>query len=219
MGTSQSTVHHFRSGNRRIRVETLAGRDERPRRSVILLHGANGVRYANPVISGVIQYLGLQDFAVHLVHYFDRTNTSYEDDPTIHEHFATWLETVEAAVDYLQKDGNGAPLALFGHSLGGFLSAATLIRNPAVQAAVILSGGLDEASALTVKRTAPTLILHGAADTRVPVAEARRLEAALTAAGASPEMHVYPGEGHVLELASYADALDRATRFLRKHLA
>src|SRR5688572_21508471 len=81
MGETHSTVHHFRIGNRPIRVETLAGRHRGPRRSVILLHGANGVRYANPVISGVMQFLGLQDFAVHLVHYFDRTNTSYADDP------------------------------------------------------------------------------------------------------------------------------------------
>jgi dipeptidyl aminopeptidase/acylaminoacyl peptidase len=122
-------------------------------------------------------------------------------------------------VQHIQEYCEGAPIGLFGHSLGGFLSAATLIRNPAVRAGVILSGGLDEESARAVKRTAPTLILHGSADTRVPLAEAQRLEAALIAAGARPEMRVYRGEGHTLELASYADALDRATRFLREHLA
>jgi dipeptidyl aminopeptidase/acylaminoacyl peptidase len=166
-----------------------------------------------------MQYFGVHDLTVHLVHYFDRTGTSYADDQTIRDNFAVWLETVEGAVQHIQEYSKGAPIGLFGHSLGGFLSAATLIRNLAVRAGVILSGGLDEESARAVKRTAPTLILHGSADVRVPLAEAQRLEAALIAAGARPEMRVYSGEGHTLELASYADALDRATRFLREHLA
>jgi dipeptidyl aminopeptidase/acylaminoacyl peptidase len=185
---------------------------------VILLHGANGIRYANPVVSGVMQYLGVHDLVVHLVHYFDRTGTSYADTATIQESFGVWLETVEEGIRHIQAYCEGAPLGMFGHSLGGYLTAATLIRNPAVQAAVILSGGLDEDSARAVKRTAPTLILHGAADTRVPITEARRLEGALTGAGAAPEFHTYAGEGHILEMVSYADAMDRAMRFLRRHL-
>jgi dipeptidyl aminopeptidase/acylaminoacyl peptidase len=219
MGGTRTTFHQFRSGDRTVRVETFPGRTERPRPGVMLLHGANGIRFANPVVSGVMQYLGAHDFVVHLVHYFDRTSTSYADDRTIRENFSAWLETVGEAVQHIQEYGKGSPLGLFGHSLGGYLTAATLIRNPAVCAAVVLSGGLDEESARAVRRTAPTLILHGAEDTRVPLAEARRLEAVLAAAGAPPEFHVYEGEGHILEMGSYADALDRATRFLRERLA
>jgi predicted esterase len=213
-----SSFHQFQSGGRSIRVESFPAQPAAPRRSVILLHGANGVRYSNPIVSGVMQYLGVHDLVVHLVHYFDRTNTAYADNPTIRANFPAWLETIQDAIGHIREWGFEGPLAMFGHSLGGFLTAATLIRNPAIQAAVVLSGGLDEDSAREVQRTAPTLILHGTSDTRVPIIAARRLQSVLTAAGAPPEFHGYPGEGHVLEMASYADALDRSTRFLGKHL-
>ena len=219
MGSAGSILHHFQSGGRTIRIETFPARPDGPRPSVILLHGANGVKFENLVVSGVMQFLGARDLAVHLVHYFDRTDTSYADNPTIHRYFPDWMASVQDAIRHIQERYAGAPLGMFGHSLGGYLTAATLVQNPAVQAAVILSGGIDENSARAVQRTAPALILHGAADTRVEVTEARRLVGALTSAGAPPEFHLYPREGHVLEMASYADALNRSAQFLRRHLA
>lgn len=213
-----SKLRRFQSGGQAIRVETFPEELENARGSILLLHGANGIRFANPVISGAMQFLGVRDFSVHLVHYFDRTNTTYADDGTIRKCFHLWLETARDALAFVQKENPGAPIALFGHSLGGFLSAAMLISEPAVKAAVILSGGLDEESARNVKRAAPTLILHGSSDTRVPITEARRLESVLTAAGAPPEVHVYRGERHTLEMSSYVDALSRATEFLGRHL-
>ena len=217
IGIKGAATSHFSSHGRSICIESFPDTEE-PRPSVVLLHGANGTRFGNPIVSGVMQYLGVNGFIAHLVHYFDRTNTSYADDYTIRENFNAWLETVADGVAVIQERFPERPLGLFGHSLGGFLSAATLIQNPAVNAAVILSGGVDEDSALRVQRTAPVLIMHGTNDTRVPITEARRLEVVLTAAGAPPEVHWYRGEGHTLEMASYVDALDRGTKFLRRTL-
>ena len=62
------------------------------------------------------------------------------------------------------------------------------------------------------------LILHGTSDSRVPLAEARRLEATLRELGQSPEFHVYPGQGHILDWASYADVVRRGTVFLTENL-
>lgn len=211
--------HDFQSGGRTVRVETYPGKANGQWPSVILLHGANGVQFANVVISGIMQHLGANDLAVHLVHYFDRTGTAYADNGTIHRHFGEWLETVQDAIRYIQSKNPGSAVGLFGHSLGGYLTAATLVRNPAVKAGVVLSGGLDEESARNMQRAAPVQIFHGTADTRVSITEARRLEISFKMAGVTPEFHAYPGEGHVLEMSSYADVLDRATRFLGRELS
>jgi len=42
----------------------------------------------------------------------------------------------------------------------------------------------------------PTLVLHGAADEVVPLAQAEALVAAIRAAGGTVELHVYEGQGH-----------------------
>jgi len=48
------------------------------------------------------------------------------------------------------------------------------------------------------KLTVPLLLLHGEADWRVDVADARRLAEGVVAAGGSAELVVYPGDDHML---------------------
>ncbi|MGD0945704.1 MAG: prolyl oligopeptidase family serine peptidase [Acidimicrobiales bacterium] len=67
---------------------------------------------------------------------------------------------------------------------------------------------------------APTLILHGANDSCVPVAQAHELYGALTAAGAEVEMVIYPREGHqITEPAHVADYWSRVLGWLSSHCA
>lgn len=66
---------------------------------------------------------------------------------------------------------------------------------------------------------APLLIIHGANDPRVPLSEAEQVAAAVRAAGAECDMHVYPDEGHGLaKLRNRLDAYPRIVEFLGKHL-
>jgi dipeptidyl aminopeptidase/acylaminoacyl peptidase len=67
---------------------------------------------------------------------------------------------------------------------------------------------------------APTLILHGAHDSCVPVTQAHELYGALTAAGAEVEMVIYPREGHqITEPAHVADYWARVLGWLSSHCA
>ncbi len=67
---------------------------------------------------------------------------------------------------------------------------------------------------------APTLILHGANDSCVPVNQAHELYGALTATGAEVEMVIYPREGHqITEPAHVADYWSRALAWLSSHCA
>jgi dipeptidyl aminopeptidase/acylaminoacyl peptidase len=155
---------------------------------------------------------------VHLVHYFDRTGTHYANDELIRHSAGDWLKTIDDTVSFVRRKRPGAAIGIFGYSLGGYLAAAEVVSNDQIAAAVILSGGIDEASARNARHTAPVLILHGGADTRVPVDEAHRLEALLKEAGAAPEVCIYPGEGHLLKLPTYVDVVRRGTEFFRARL-
>jgi len=67
---------------------------------------------------------------------------------------------------------------------------------------------------------APTLILHGANDSCVPVAQAHELYGALTSAGAEVEMVIYTREGHqITETAHLADYWSRVLAWLSSHCA
>jgi carboxymethylenebutenolidase len=211
------SLDHFESGGKSIRVETFGGRESHAP-SVIVLHGATGVEFANRFIAVIGHNLAATGFVVHLVHYFDRTGTRYADDDTIRRASADWLNVVSDATAFVHRSRPSAGIGLFGFSLGGYLAAAESVRNPRIACCVVLSGGIDAASVRTMKHAPPTLILHGGADTRVPLREARRLEAALSEAGNSPAFHVYPGEGHIMQFATYADVLERAASWFRQHL-
>ena len=63
----------------------------------------------------------------------------------------------------------------------------------------------------------PMLLIHGDADTAVPIDQSRRLDAALKAAGVPSALMVIPGANHVLPgLAApkQREILDRVWRFL-----
>ncbi len=75
---------------------------------------------------------------------------------------------------------------------------------------------LSELSALH----APVLILHGTADTVVPVQQARDYEAAIQASGKPYESHYYDGAPHGVGLngPTVADSMLRALAFYRNWL-
>lgn len=65
----------------------------------------------------------------------------------------------------------------------------------------------------------PLLILHGEEDARVPVSQAKSLHLALRARGHTPEMVLYPREGHVgWERLHVIHMLRTMEAFLRKHV-
>ena len=75
-----------------------------------------------------------------------------------------------------------------------------------------LAAGLHDRALDLHRVTAPTLILHGERDLLVPVANARRLAAAIPDA----ELHVIPGSGHAVELERRDDVLSIACDWLAR---
>ncbi|MCJ2061539.1 alpha/beta hydrolase [Methylobacterium sp. J-088] len=108
--------------------------------------------------------------------------------------------------------GRGAPLAL-GFSNGANIAAALLMLRPqTLEGAVLIRPMVPFAEPPAADIAGrPVLILSGAMDPIVPVENARRLAAQLTAAGAQVEHRILPA-GHGL---SQAD-LDRAADWLRE---
>jgi carboxymethylenebutenolidase len=72
----------------------------------------------------------------------------------------------------------------------------------------------------------PLLILHGEADTVVPVSHAYRLRQAVVEQGGEVEMHLYPGAEHAFNApwrptyseAEASDSLRRTIEFLAERL-
>jgi len=159
-------------------------------------------------------------FAVYVLHYFDRTGTTWADDPTIRLHFATWMRTIGDALTFIstQPQVDAARIAILGFSLGAYLALAAATRDNRVKAVVDFFGGLPQELCNDLHHIPPVLILHGEADTTVPVSEAYHLQNLLEARGAPHEIKIYPGAGHQFDAATMMDAAHRALAFLNRTL-
>jgi dienelactone hydrolase len=142
-----------------------------------------------------------------------------------------WQASVRSAVAYLQAlpSVSGRPVGLVGYSRGAFLAVSVAASVPAVAAVVDYfggGGGGTDSLEQEVQHFPPLLILHGEADTVVPVRLAHRLRAAVLARGGEVEMRLYPGAHHAFNApfssaysaAAAADASRLTVAFLRRRL-
>ena len=106
-----------------------------------------------------------------------------------------------------QKEVDPRRIALYGHSMGAFLTIALAAAAPdRVAAAAITAGGVVQEgvsgaapSADVAERIrAPFLILHGTADTTVPPERSERLKSILDRSGVPNERRLFEGVGHGL---------------------
>lgn len=187
-------------------------------------------------MSGMEHYAGMlaaRGFAVYLLHYFDRAGIDSADKPTtiveqklvkqkIMRNFPLWMKTLWDATSFVETQPavDGDRIALLGFSLGAYLSLANSAIDPRVKAVVEFFGGMPKEMNLFMRRLCPVLILHGEADSTVPVEEAYHLQKLLEKKGISYEIKIYPGAGHGFEDQTiWRDAGLRSLQFLQKHLA
>ncbi len=225
----------FQSGGKSIRLDAyLPFATDGALPAVIALHGAGGG------VSGMEHYAGMlaaQGFAVYLLHYFDRAGIDSADKPTriveqkiveqklvkqkIMRNFPLWMKTLWDATSFVETQPavDGDRIALLGFSLGAYLSLANSAIDPRVKAVVEFFGGMPKEMNLFMRRLCPVLILHGEADSTVPVEEAYHLQKLLEKKGISYEIKIYPGAGHGFEDQTiWRDAGMRSLQFLQKHL-
>ena len=120
-----------------------------------------------------------------------------------------------------RKDIDPKRIALYGHSMGAFVTIALAAAAPdKIAAAAITAGGVvtadyRAASAPTVEVAdrvrAPFLILHGTTDTTVAPQSSERLKQSLDSHGIPNVRHLFEGVGHGLP-AEKSDEVDRLLR-------
>ncbi len=123
---------------------------------------------------------------------------------------------------------DGKRVGLFGASRGAMAAVLLASTGAGVQAVVADSASYAPRSpidlpaiSLVQNLEAPLLMLNGTADQTAPIQSARDYEAALKQLNKPYEVRYYEGVTHVVTLpgaTTRRDALDHATRFLKKHL-
>jgi carboxymethylenebutenolidase len=215
-GIAQSQLV-FPSGGKSIRLDAyLPDAPGRQFPAVIALYGSGGG------VSGMERYAGVlasQRFAVYLLHYFDRTGTQFADKQTIFRNFPVWMKTLWDAISFVEKQPqvDAGRIALLGFSLGAYLSLANSAIDDRVKIVVEFFGGMPKEMHLFMKRLCPVLILHGEADSTVPVQEAYNLQKLLEKKNIPYEIKIYPGVGHGFDTETWKDAGQRSLEFLQKY--
>jgi dienelactone hydrolase len=221
-GCSTAPQTEFLSAGHKIKLEEFRPNSSGRVPTVILLHGADGLWLNGDRYRETARQLAGKGFAVYLVHYFERTGTHMALSlDTIQRNYRAWMSTVHDAITQIAGQRNVDPsrIAVVGNSLGGALALTVASQDNRVAAVVDVSGLLPEPAIPFVRRMPPTLILHGAVDSIVPVQEALKLQKFLRSRGTHFETCIYQGQGHVLNGAARSDSLQRVARFLRKSLS
>ena len=208
-------------------LESPGGKGPYP--GVVLLHGASGW---HPALVDLASGLADHGFAVLAIDYYAEAGCTATGSMEKLEAWPSYQASVRNAVEYLQSMPSvaGRSIGLVGFSRGAFLAMSVASSTPGVRAVVDFYGGggggiasLDE----DVQGLPPVLILHGDADSIVPLRFAYALRDAVLASGGEAEVHVYPGAGHsfnVPRTTAYSadaarDAHGRMIEFLRRWLA
>jgi dienelactone hydrolase len=126
-------------------------------------------------------------------------------------------------------DGRADRIGLFGLSRGGHAALWAASTGANVQAVVVdapaHAPNIDPAPAkplgVLVGLTAPVLMMHGTADSVIPVEQSREYERAARAVGKPVTTVYFDGVGHMTTVVpeSQAEARDRAITFLKKYLS
>jgi dienelactone hydrolase len=209
----------FQSGGKSIRLDAyLPAAEVASFPAVIALHGAGG---GVAGMDNAASLLADQGFAVYVLHYFDRTDTTFADKQIIFRNFPVWMKTLWDAISFVEKQAavDRERIALLGFSLGAYLCLANACIDGRVRALVEFFGGLPREMKLFMRRLCPVLILHGEADPTVPVEEAYNLRELLEKKNIPYEIKIYPGAGHGFENEVWRDAGLRTLQFLQKYLA
>jgi carboxymethylenebutenolidase len=212
----------FLSGGTSTRIDQHEPPTPGPHPAILLLHGSGGnVRFWS---DRVAPHLTRLNIALYAVHYFDRTGTTraYPENILDGYHFPAWLSTISDGLAYIRARPkvDSSRVALLGISLGAFLSLA-LATDPAarIRAVVEISGGLPDPYAIgATSAFPPTLILHGTADTVVPVTYAQQLDKLLTRLAVPHDTHLFPNQGHWFDAPAQLRILLTIAQFLAQRL-
>jgi dienelactone hydrolase len=211
----------YQSGTASIAVEEREPGSGGAHPAILVLHGSMGA--GSYWLGRFVPAFDEIGAAAYAPRYFQKTRSLIATQKTILDgkHFPAWLAAVRDAVSFVAERPNvdAQRIGVLGFSLGGFLAMALAAEDRRIRAVISLSGGMppgweDQAT----QGMAPVLVLHGANDPVVPVAEAHKAERVLKEHEVACEVEVYPGERHWMAGAAHARVLTRCSEFLKRNL-
>ncbi len=157
-------------------------------------------------------------FAVVFPHYFEALGQkSMTSRPDIVEHFPLLLAITESLLRNAEHRPSvkGAPVLLFGESLGAYLSVALALQNQEVTAVSEISGGIPDGFETDNPHTFSVLISHGEDDASVPVSEAQKLNRYCLRHNMPVRVDLYPGISHYIPNSDESTIVLRTILFFR----
>lgn len=196
---------------------TVRGLIYRPVRAngagVVLLHGARGLGSDAATFDPHAIQLASRGYHVLVPNYYDaepgKARRTARD-------MRVWRRAASDGAAWLaeQPGMEAGRVALWGYSLGGFLSGETAMEADGVAAAVSVAGGLDAGEAGRDRRAVPLLLIHARRDPVISPASTRRWGDDLQHRGAMVEVQALDWEGHGFDGPTWCDIFGRTRAFL-----
>jgi carboxymethylenebutenolidase len=210
---------------RPVQVTLFRAPGDKPRGSVLMLHGAGGFDRQIDKYDRYAAAVAASGFDAYLVYY--RSDSDMKrlaaGENVFEPRLSDWATLVDDLADDLvkQKSSNGK-VALIGFSDGGTLSTGAAARDKNIAAAVVYYGTDSAYFGIEENRFPPMLLLHGDADTVIPWMNGERLAQHVKELKAPIEFVLFPGEKHGFGADTAtkhgADALKRTLTFLHQHM-
>jgi dienelactone hydrolase len=213
---SRHATVFFTAHGTRIAVDEYFAPPRTPDRgSVVILCGSGGLNSPFPYVEEA-KTLSAAGRTVFLPHFLDATKGARSPAAA---HYPVWVETVNAAIGFLQSRSALSPArtALVGYSLGGSVALALAARRPVFAAVVVWSGSMPDAYR-DAPVLPPILIVHGERDSVIPPFNARRLSVLCRIRHFRCDVLIEPDEGHLFTLPAIARANLRIGSFLDRVL-
>ena len=210
----------FISNGRPVRLDASYPPGPGPHAAVLMLHGASGLG-DGVLLKGVASRLAAQGIATFTLHYFDGLDPKGRHTKASPRRHQERERIIADALDFIAARPAIDPsrIGVFGLSLGGFHALSLAAQDRRVAAAVSMVGAMPlQVPRQGIQRMPPVLILHGDRDVIVPLGRAREAARWLKRMGATYEMKIYPGQGHVFRGPARADSFQRSADFLVRHL-
>jgi len=172
----------------------------------------------------IANWFSSQGYNFFIVHYFDKTNTTFATPLNTAPAFGPWLQVVNDATTWLSTQPGVDPsrIALMGFSLGASLGVSEASRDYRIKALAAWYGAeatwYENNVRNTITHMPATIVIHGGNDPISPMANAYALQSLLQGLNVPCALDIYPNEGHAFNPTDQNAALQQTLTFFQQYL-